>query len=266
MNPKTYISIIVLLAVSSLMNAQISQDSELYQLLKSKDSILFDAAFNRCDVETMESLFTEDFEFYHDRSGFTDGREAFLKPTRENCEKRNPSEPQPSKRILIEGSLEVYPLHKDNGELYGAIQHGVHRFVFLNENKEYQQGDIAKFTHVWMLKDGEWKIKRELSYNHQSSMDNKSKQTITLSEKILAQYEGMYKSPQAGMVKITQDHGHLLLQSEGFEATLLPETENVFFIEGRNTQFKFEKENNKIAKMVIVENDTIVDEAKKQGV
>ncbi len=265
MNPKTYISIIMLLAVSALMNAQVSHDSELYQTLKSKDSILFDAAFNRCDVETMESLFTEDFEFYHDKGGFTDGREAFLKPTRENCAKRNPADPQPSKRILLEGSLEVYPLNKD-GEVYGAIQHGVHRFEFLNENKEYQKGDVAKFTHVWMLKDGEWKIKRELSYDHQSSTHAKPKKSITLSEAVLAQYEGTYKSPQVGIVKITQNHGHLVLQSEGFEATLLPETENVFFIEGRNTLFKFEKDNNKITKMVIMENDTIVDEAEKQGV
>ena len=63
------------------------------------------------------------------------------------------------------GSLEVYPLY-NNGQLYGAIQHGVHTFEFLNHQGEYQKGDIAKFTHVWVLEDGTWKVRRELSYDH----------------------------------------------------------------------------------------------------
>lgn len=160
-----YIFGFLALILTNSTSGQIAKGSELYRTLKSKDSLLFDAAFNRCDVDTMESLFTEDFEFYHDKGGFTDGREAFLNPTRENCEKTDPNAPQYSKRILIDGSLEVYPLKKD-GEIYGAIQYGVHRFEFLNDKNEYQKGDIAKFTHVWMLKNGKWKIKRELSYDH----------------------------------------------------------------------------------------------------
>jgi hypothetical protein len=153
------------MGISTLLGAQIGTDSELYKTLQSKDSILFDAAFNRCDPDTLESIFTEDFEFYHDKGGLTDSRDAFLQPLRDNCAERDPSAPQYSKRILIKGSLKVYPLYK-NGELYGAIQHGVHRFEFLNDQNEYQKGDIAKFTHVWVLQDGRWKVKRELSYDH----------------------------------------------------------------------------------------------------
>ena len=82
--------------------SQVSEQSELYRLLKEKDSVLFDAAFNRCDTDTMEALFTEDFEFYHDKGGATIGRESFLAPTVENCANRNPADPQPSKRILQE--------------------------------------------------------------------------------------------------------------------------------------------------------------------
>jgi hypothetical protein len=37
----------------------------------------------------------------------------------------------------------------------------------MNNQKEYQKGDIAKFIHVWVLENEEWKIKRELSYDHQ---------------------------------------------------------------------------------------------------
>jgi hypothetical protein len=42
----------------------------------------------------------------------------------------------------------------------------MHRFEFLNEKKQYQKGDIARFIHLWILEDGQWKIKRELSYDH----------------------------------------------------------------------------------------------------
>ncbi|WP_422860326.1 nuclear transport factor 2 family protein [Flagellimonas sp. S174] len=147
--------------------AQVSRSSELYQTLKKKDSLLFNAAFNTCEIEVLNSLFAEDFEFYHDKVGITDGKDAFIQPIASGCDNWKDKAPQPAKRYLMEGSLEVYPLRK-NGTLYGAIQHGVHSFEFLNENKEYQKGDIAKFTHIWILDEGNWKLKRELSYNHQS--------------------------------------------------------------------------------------------------
>lgn len=156
-----------LLASIGFTYAQVASDSELFKSLKAKDSLLFDAAFNTCDIATLESLFTEDFEFYHDKGGATTGRSNFLDPLAANCSKRNPENPQQAKRILIANSLEVYPMY-NKGELYGAIQHGIHRFEFLNDQKEYQKGDTAKFTHVWIKEEDMWKIKRELSYNHKS--------------------------------------------------------------------------------------------------
>ncbi len=164
------IALTCLLALSCLnIKAQVSEDSELFLVLKDKDSLLFHAAFNVCDTETMADLFTEDFEFYHDKVGATLGREEFLGPVQMECEGRNPDHPQPAKRILVPGSLEVYPLYK-HGTLYGAIQHGRHRFEFLNDKGNYQKGDIARFTHIWIKSDKEWKIKRELSYDHQPSV------------------------------------------------------------------------------------------------
>lgn len=159
--------IVSLLFIASIgLQAQNEKDSKLFDILKEKDSILFEAAFNNCGIETLKNLFTEDFEFYHDKGGLTEGKAAFVGGIQEGCSNRDPILPQPSKRILVPGSLEVYPMYK-NGDLYGAVQHGIHRFEFLNEKQEYQKGDIAKFTHVWILLDGNWKIKRELSYDHQ---------------------------------------------------------------------------------------------------
>lgn len=151
---------------TSLSFGQLEATNELHLLLAKKDSVLFNAAFNTCDTEVLEELFTEDFEFYHDKGGLTVGRDAFLNPMKENCLKRLATDLQPSKRILLENSLAVYPLYK-NGELYGAVQHGIHRFESLDSKNEYQMGDIAKFTHVWIKEDALWKVKRELSYDHQ---------------------------------------------------------------------------------------------------
>ena len=149
--------------------AQVAENSELYQLLKAKDSILFRAAFDLCDTQTVANLFTEDLEFYHDKVGATMGRDDFMEAMQSNCNQRDPQAPQPAKRILVPGSLEVYPLY-NRGILYGAIQHGVHRFEFLNKKGVYQKGDIARFTHVWIKSEEEWKMKRELSYDHKSSV------------------------------------------------------------------------------------------------
>ncbi len=168
------ILIIALLFAFFFGSSQDAAHDDLYQHLKEQDSILFDAAFNRCDTKTMADIFTEDFEFYHDKVGATFGRDSFLAPTIANCTSRNPEAPQPSKRILIDQSLEVFPLY-DKGELYGAIQHGIHRFEFLNDQGEYQRGDTAKFTHLWILQDDVWKIKRELSYDHQAYSETRTK-------------------------------------------------------------------------------------------
>ena len=72
-----------------------------------------------------------------------------------------------ARRELIKGSLEVYPLY-NNGILYGAIQTGEHRFFEKQENQPEKAGSIAKFTHLWILDNNQWKLKRILSYNHQS--------------------------------------------------------------------------------------------------
>lgn len=169
----TLLKLIVYIVVAfftSIAFGQVSSDSELYIELKKQDSLLFNAAFNTCDTSTLEEIFTKDFEFYHDKSGFTEGRDAFLAPMRENCGNWNPKEPQASKRILLPNTLEVYPLY-NNGELYGALQHGVHRFEFLNDKKEYEKGDVAQFTHVWVKEGANWKVKRELSFDHQYKPD-----------------------------------------------------------------------------------------------
>ena len=68
------------------------------------------------------------------------------------------------KRNLVSESLEVFPL-RNNGEIYGAIQTGKHTFQE-KQNGVFSTVGIANFTHVWIIENKQWKLKRVLSYNH----------------------------------------------------------------------------------------------------
>lgn len=141
------------------MNAQVEKSSDLYKILAAKDSILFERTFNKCEIEKLDTLIAENFEFYHDVAGIQN-KEEFKNAVKNNICKN----PGNIKRNLVSESLEVFPL-KNNGVLYGAIQTGKHTF------QEKQQGNfktvgIANFTHVWILENNQWKLKRVLSYNH----------------------------------------------------------------------------------------------------
>ena len=144
--------------------SQSPKDSELFQTLKEKDSLLFNVGFNTCDMSQFEELLSEDLEFYHDIAGIqTSKRENITNFKNGICG----SDSFSSRRELVQGSLKVFPL-KNNGELYGAIQTGVHKFFETLKGEPESAGSIAKFTHLWILEeDGKWRIRRVLSYDHQ---------------------------------------------------------------------------------------------------
>lgn len=143
------------------MNGQ-SEPSEVYSILKAKDSLLFERSFNRCETDYLNMLIAEDFEFYHDQSGATNSKADFIAIMESGiC---NPNNPTKSRRALV-GLLEVFPLY-ENGTLYGALQNGTHSF-FETTNGVERKGSIAKFSHLWILENNEWKLKRVISFDHE---------------------------------------------------------------------------------------------------
>jgi hypothetical protein len=138
-----------------------SQSQELTAEIAEKDGVFFDALFNKCDVETLGAMVTEDFEFYHDKGGMTaSSRDQFVSSIRGLCERQKTGEDYRARRELI--SMEVYPLNN-----YGAVQVGVHRFYQKIEGKGEKLVEISKFTNLWK-KDGDvWRMSRVLSYDHQ---------------------------------------------------------------------------------------------------
>ncbi|WP_405605733.1 nuclear transport factor 2 family protein [Polaribacter sp. Asnod1-A03] len=150
---------IILFLYSLFSNAQVEKTSNLYKVLKSKDSILFKSSFDNCDLKKIRTIISEDFEFYHDVSG-SQNKEDFINAVKENlC-----ANPSVNNRTLVKNSLAVFPM-KNNNKLYGAIQKGKHTFQQKIDGKMKTVG-IADFTHLWILENNQWKLKRVLSYNH----------------------------------------------------------------------------------------------------
>ena len=168
MKTVSYVRIAVLLICTLLFfntgQAQMESSSELYRTILKLDSTLFVDGFNNCELKKMEHLIATDLEFYHDQAGLSTSKEEFFKAIKENvCGNANK---KPIRKLVAE-SMEVFPLY-NNGVLYGAIQNGVHEFYIKEANKELYITGIAKFSHVFIMQDNIWQLKRVLSYDHQS--------------------------------------------------------------------------------------------------
>ena len=141
--------------------AQSDESSDLFGELEQRDSLLFDVGFNTCDISQFESLVSDDFEFYHDQAGITNSKAEFISGIEDGlC-----TLPYKPRRALDEGSMTVYPLKK-NGLLYGAVQMGTHRFYAEERDGSEHLTSVARFTHIWLLDQGIWKLSRAFSYDH----------------------------------------------------------------------------------------------------
>lgn len=124
----------------------------LYDDLARMDSALFEAAFVTCSADKFKAIFTEDAEFYHDRTGASYGDAV---RTLKSCPRDNGVT-----RTLVPGSLEVYPMQD-----YGAIQIGRHTFARAGE----PGSEVAQFVHLWKREGASWKLARVLSFDHRPS-------------------------------------------------------------------------------------------------
>jgi ketosteroid isomerase-like protein len=146
-------------------NAQSARQTSkaLYEQLAQLDSALFATVYT-CNPTKAASFFTEDLEFYHDKGGLTKTRKTFIEGLERNfCGEQK----QKLRRELVNGSLKVYSLGN-----YGAVQIGDHRFYVTENGQPERLTGIAKFVHVWQLKNGEWKLSRVLSFDHKEIGSN----------------------------------------------------------------------------------------------
>lgn len=148
--------------ISCHIFAQPLEHTSLEQQIRSADSLLFEAGFNRCELDKLKPIIDQELVFYHDQSGISQGSEQFFAITRANiC--GNPN--YKPIRKAIEGSFEIFPLY-NNGELYGALHSGRHAFFIQKPDHPIFKTSEAKFTHLWLKRGNTWVLKQVYSFDH----------------------------------------------------------------------------------------------------
>jgi len=138
------------------------QTQQQFDEVAAADRALFSAFFDRCDLEALAKMVTDDFEMFHDKNGYmTKSGKEFLDGIKETCARQKTGEDYRARRELVPGTLKVYPLNN-----YGAVETGVHRFYQLLPGKPEKLVEVSQFTHVWKKEEGVWKLARALSYDH----------------------------------------------------------------------------------------------------
>ncbi len=133
---------------------KIKSNDELVKVITALDASLFEA-YNTCNLAKFASFFSDDVEFYHDQGGVALGKATLTESVKTNiCGKVT--------RELLKGTLEV---HSMKG--IGAVEMGMHLFHLPGHDDTEPVGE-GKFIHLWIYKDGAWKITRVISYDHRA--------------------------------------------------------------------------------------------------
>lgn len=132
---------------SASLPPYVPESKALYDSIVHMDSVWEDS-YNNCRMDVQERLFSDNLEFYHDRSGLMTSKKALIEALKNNiCGKVT--------RELLKGSIEVYPI-----PAYGAVEMGYHRFHSKGDTGE---AHFAKFVHIWRRENGQWRIARVIS-------------------------------------------------------------------------------------------------------
>lgn len=245
----TPVLFIFLLAFSALK----AQENSIENKILEMDAVFW-KAYNSCNVEVMNNYLAEDIEFYHDNGGIEMGRESLNKGLKNGLCSTGKNN---LRREAIEKTIKVFPM-KDNGTVYGAIINGEHLF-YPNDGKSENPEGQAKFSHLWLLKDGEWKMHRVFSYDHGPTEFVNSKKTVQLNEEELDLLTGDYLMPNNEVIKVTKADNILKLEAMGKTFELHPESNRKFFTKKRNLAFSFSE--GSPVKVKIYEGENLVAEA-----
>jgi len=120
---------------------------QLYNTIARLDSVYFNA-YNTSKEKVIDSLTSEDLEFYHDRAGLSTSKADNLASLRKYIFGK-------VTRTLTPGSLEVYEIPN-----YGAVEFGYHSFHNIAEPGESQP---SKFVVIWQKKGEQWQLTRVIS-------------------------------------------------------------------------------------------------------
>ena len=187
-------------------------------------------AYNRCDERAMESLFTVDAEFYHDKTGLNTGRKQVAQSMM-----RGPCADPKSSRLRREPIDETIRYDPLAGGF--ALLSGEHRFLLTPQGAPEQPSGMARFTTVWQRVGARWLMRRVVSYAH--GPDVPQLVMVPVSREVLARLTGTYAGEGGADAQVRIEGGVLILASGGAVFRLVPIGPGRFGVIGRPLQFAF---------------------------
>ena len=221
---------ILLVLLLGLLPAAVAFADDDEQAVRAADARYWQA-YNACDMPAMGDLLTDDVEFYHDRTSLTASKPAVLDSLR-----KGPCADPAShlRREAVDASVIFHPLAGGF-----ALLSGMHRFYVRQDGKPEHLDGQAEFTNLWQSVNGQWRMRRILSYAHGEVPYTPPTTHVTLSPVVLASYAGTYLGEKVGEIRVAIDDDHLRLTAGPLIVTLMAESPTCFFALERDLHFEF---------------------------
>ncbi|MEO8366221.1 MAG: nuclear transport factor 2 family protein [Pseudoxanthomonas sp.] len=247
MSPRMMLATILLLATSPALASD-------EQAVRDADARYWQT-FNACDLPAMDALFTDDVEFYHDKTGLTTSKAAVIDSLRKGpC--ANPQ--MRLRREQVEGSLRFHPLAGGY-----ALLSGMHRFYVREAGRLERLDGQAEFTNLWQSVGGHWRMRRVFSYAHGPVPYVPPITHLTLSDDALSAFAGRYRGEHVGDIIVVVDGDGLKLTAGDLVVSLRAESPSRFFALERDLRFKFVADADKqhVPALTIYENGAVAETA-----
>jgi hypothetical protein len=193
------------------------------------------AAYNRCDLKALSAMNTDDLEFYHDLGGVMHGKAQFDAAMAKNiC--GNPS--RKVRREAMAGTVHVYPM-MNGGVLYGAVIEGGHQFYNGTPGSPEVLEGKARFTSLFLYKDGVWKLARALSYDHTAAPTGPKPAEVQAAPQALDLLAGTYTAKDKMVLTVKPAGNHLIVTAGGSTFELYPTGANKFAMKERAIEVSF---------------------------
>ena len=153
--------ILALAALSQTAPGAATDPQALSKAILERDAAVFDTMFNRCELEALAEMVTPDLEFYHDKGGLMATRAVFVADYQRSCTARAAPDAWRSRRELTPGTMRVYAIPG-----VGAVEEASHLFYERQGDGPETLVGRARFSMLWRLEDGHWRLARAFSIDH----------------------------------------------------------------------------------------------------